>query len=171
LAVVFTVGDWREEFRREDAMKTSRVVAVIVLIAAGFTLACAQAAGQAGGAISPFASIRSYEKADMMKLERYFMGSLDHPIDGVVESAIREVTRLKLVQPLCCSESIVEKLHELSIEGRTPAMRYKAALASIVFDNPSLFTREGFVEYANGEELFAAIAKRLEKDVLAEKTR
>lgn len=152
-------------------MTTARVVATIVAIATGFTLARAQEAGPGGGIVNPFASMRAYQSADMERLERNFLGSLDHPVDGVVESAIREVTRLKLVQPLCCSESIVERLHELAIGGRTPNIRYKAALASIVFDNPSLFTREQFAEFTNGEELFGAIAHRLEKDVLTENIR
>ena len=113
-----------------------------------------------------YASAGSYEKADLQELEKNFLGSLDHPVDGVVESALGEIARVKLVQPLCCSEAIVERLHELTIEGRTSAIRYKAALTSILFENPGMFENERSVDYQNGDALFTAIARRLEKQVL-----
>jgi hypothetical protein len=150
-------------------MKTARRVTAFLVMAFCATAASGQDFAKYEKGIPFFASMSSYRSADMQKLERNFLGSLNHPNDGVVESAIREVARLKLVQPLCCSEAIVERLHELTIEGRTPAIRYKAALASILFENPEMFGVEGTVEFANEEELFTAIAHRLNVQVLSMK--
>jgi hypothetical protein len=147
-------------------MKTLSVVAACVLLTTGITTARGQSSVPAEASIRVFASTSSYEKANLQQIERNFLGSLGHPVDGVVESAIREIARLKLAQPLCCSGAIIEKLHELSIEGRTPAIRYKAALTSILFENPTMFENERLFEYSNGEELFTAIARRLEKQFL-----
>jgi hypothetical protein len=147
-------------------MKTSIVAATAAMLTLGLTLALGQEPVSTDRSIRIYARAGSYEKADLQELEKNFLGSLDHPVDGVVEAALGEIARVKLVQPLCCSEAIVEKLHELAIEGRTSAIRYKAALTSILFENPGMFENERPVDYPNGDALFTAIARRLEKQVL-----
>jgi hypothetical protein len=56
---------------------------------------------------------------------------------------------------------------ELARDGNTPAVRYKASLVKLVFENPELFVAEGKAEYRNDEEVFTAIAHRLQETVLA----
>jgi hypothetical protein len=147
-------------------MKTSIVAATVVLLMLGLTLASGQETVFADRTIRTYASAGSYERANLQGLEKNFLVSLDHSVDGVVEGALGEIARVKLVQPLCCSEAVVEKLHELAIEGRTSAIRYKAALTSFLFENPGMFENERAVDYPNGDALFTAIARRLEKQVL-----
>ncbi len=145
------------------------------LVAAGLLLATlvSPAAGQderwAGDQVRVFAALSSYQNADIQRLERNFLGSLNHPLDAVVESAIREITRLKLAQLCCQSDDILEKLRDLSVEGNIPAVRYKATLATMVFENPTMFTEEGAIDYVTGEEMFSAIAHRLEQQLLTVK--
>jgi hypothetical protein len=124
-----------------------------------------------GGAECVFAPLSSYLAADFRRVEKHFVWTLGCPVDKVLESVIGEVARLKLAQPGCCSEMIQERLADLAVNGNTPCVRYKAALTSLLFDMPEIFVYEGPVEYATGEELFSAIARRLEVQLLAEELR
>ncbi len=141
----------------------------VVLVAAGVVLqqAHAQSEPQPDRAISVFASLNSYERADLGTLEKSFLSCLDCKVDAVVESAIAELTRLKLVQMTAESERIEEKIANLSMSGRSPSLRYMAYLASVVFDNPTLFVEESRRPFTTRSELFSAIADRLAHTVLA----
>jgi hypothetical protein len=114
-----------------------------------------------------FASPKAYMTANMKILERGFLGSLNHEVPGVVESALGEIARLKLAQPQAVSPRIAERLEELAIEGETAGIRYKASLASLVFRFPSMFQVHQYTDYATSEEVFTDIARRLEQKVLA----
>ena len=151
-------------------MKRAGIVVLTVLLGAAFP-AVAGDKGGGGGHESIFADLESYRRVNLQHIERNFLGSLEYPMDAIVESALREITRLKLAQPCCSSDAIREKLEELSVRGNTPAIRYKAALASIVFEHPEMFVEEGGVEYTTGEEMFSSIAHKLERTVLAEVAR
>jgi hypothetical protein len=153
--------------RTEVAMKTITVVAVAILLVAVVSQASSQDVARANDELRIFAQLSAYQEANMDRLEKAFLGSLNYPHDAVIESAIGEVTRLKIAQQSCCSEAIEEKLAELAVEGNTPAVRYKAALALILFDQPDLFVEEATVDFGNPEELFTAISRRLEKEILA----
>jgi hypothetical protein len=152
--------------KKEDAMKTRMVF--VVLVAAGVVLQQAHAQGepQADQPVSVFASLSSYQRADLGRIEKSFLFCLDCEVDGVVESAIAELTRLKLIKTTAESERIQEKMADLSMSGRSPSVRYKAYLASVVFDNPLLFAAESGLPFTTQNELFSAIANRLAQSVL-----
>ena len=158
---------YAESFQQEDAMKTTTLLFVgAFLMAAVVSEAGSQGITRDEGPVRIFAQLSSYQKADMQYLEKFFLGSLNYPHDAVIESAIGEITRLKIAQQSCCSQAIESKLLELAREGNTSAIRYKATLASILFDNPNLFAEDAFRDFANPEELFRAMSRRLEKEVL-----
>ncbi len=115
-----------------------------------------------------FASANSYVQANIPALEKYFLASLEYPSDGVVEAALREITRVKLAQPADSSEPLEEKFKELSFEGNTPAIRYKAMLGLQVFENAELFSVLGNREFKTDDEMFTAISRQLEKSLLAD---
>ncbi len=114
-----------------------------------------------------FASTEAYMTASVKTLERGFLGSLNHDVPGVVESALGEITRFKLAQPHAVSPRIADRIDELATEGETAAIRYKASLASLVFRFPSMFTVHQYTYYVTSEQLFTDIARRLEQQVLA----
>ncbi len=114
-----------------------------------------------------FASVNSYVQANIPALEKYFLASLEYPSDGVVEAALREITRVKLAQPSVSSEPLEERFKELSLEGNTPAIRYKALLGLQVFENAELFLVLGNREYMTDDEMFTAISRQLERSLLA----
>jgi hypothetical protein len=148
-------------------MKTRMIVAAGLLATAAVTGAFAQGAGPRVERERVFASLGSYQRADMQRIEKYLLSSLHYPCDAVVESAIGEVARLKVAQLCCTSEAIAERLEELIDEGGTPAVRYKAMLATMVFRNPEMFASESGKDFTDGEELFRAVASRLGDRLLA----
>ena len=115
-----------------------------------------------------FAPISMYKDFDLLRYEKNFIGSLRFPCDGIVESALRELAMIKLCQPTCCSEAIEEEIRQLAVEGATPSIRYKAQLASLLFDIPEMFMNEQLVSYKDAEQLFTALSRRLENQCLAE---
>ena len=103
---------------------------------------------------------RSYQQVDARRYERGFVGSLRHDVDGVVESAIREVALIKMAQPGWESGRVVSALHRLATGSREPAIRIKAALAEAVFTEELTFVDEG---YRTDEEVFGAIVRQLHR--------
>jgi hypothetical protein len=146
---------------KEGVMKTA-----VVLLAVGLAgMAGSLEAGEKD--VRTCARLASYQKCDISRHEKGFLISLGHEVNGVVESAIREVTLIKLVQPASKSERIKEKLESLAASGRTPAIRVKALLGSTVYENPGWFTEEALVEYGTDDEVFGAILARLRGTVIA----
>jgi hypothetical protein len=109
----------------------------------------------------------TYRQFNLPRYERNYVGSLHFPLDAIVESALREVALIKLCQPDVQSPALYERVCELARDGNTPAVRYKASLVKLAFENPELFATEGKAEYRNDEEVFTAIARRLQVEVLA----
>ena len=140
----------------------------IILLAAGLAgSAGSLEAGEKDKPIRTCARLTSYQTCDLARYEKWFLVSLNHEIDGVVESAIREVTLVKMVQPGSASDAIRVKLESLAASGRTPAIRVKALLGSMVYENPDWFREEGGTEYTTDDEVFGAILTRLRGTVIA----
>jgi hypothetical protein len=116
----------------------------------------------AGNDRSPLARLESYQGCDLQKLEARLMASLGHDVEGVVVGALREVAKIKLAQPTCSSDRIFSQVQDLVKNGATPAIRYKAYLASIVLSTPLSFAQEGETEFQTDEQFFTALARRLE---------
>jgi hypothetical protein len=118
--------------------------------------------------IRAFDDLKGYQEADFDHAAKAYLGSLDY--DGcpeIVEGGLAQLTMMKLAQPGSNQRAIVRKLNDLAVQGETPAIRFKAYLASMVFSNAELFPSEKFGRYSSGDELFAAIASRLQKATLA----
>ena len=162
-------GEMRRNIR---GMRTIMGGAVLIAALAGLT------AGQAAPLNEPdqsaaeqplFASVSSYVHADVNRLEKYMVSSLEQSTDGVVEDALREITRVKLAQPEAGAKRVMQKIRDLATDGKTPAIRYKAMLSLLVFENPPLFAELKEREFRSAEEMFSAIADSLKSSVLAGK--
>lgn len=116
-----------------------------------------------------FAEFQSYRECDLARFERNFVSSLEYPADCIIEAGLAQVAMLKLAQPQTECNKLRRRVDELAIHGESPAIRYKAYLTSMVFDHPDLFVYEKYGEYESGEQLFTALAQRLEKEALATK--
>jgi hypothetical protein len=113
-----------------------------------------------------FSGYESNMKARVDKIERIYLDALCDKNDGVVESALAHITRLKLYRPCSTCQELHQKLHSLAVMGRTPAIRFRAYLADLVVDSPELFTGEQRAEYRDPEEMFAALSVRLQTSLL-----
>ena len=145
-------------------MKAARTVATVIVMASVAVGANAQP--QSAVESRQFAGVAAYQSCDLSRVEKAYLRSLDHANYGVVESAIGNVARLKIAQPECYSEELQDKLRSLAVEGPTPAIRYKAALASLLCDRPELFLIYKDTDFKTSEELFRTIAHRLEETTL-----
>jgi|WetSurSiteA1Bulk_404760.scaffolds.fasta_scaffold53158_2 hypothetical protein len=140
-------------------------------IIVSMTLAAALAAGQAFAQqqnTEPriLSCVESHRIADIPRTEKAYAQCLQSEVDGVVESALAHVTRLKLCVPEKEFPFIEKALERLMKEGRTPTIRFRAYLASMVHDMPSLFVQEQAVDFATPEDLYAALSERVHRNLL-----
>ena len=108
-----------------------------------------------------------YKSADIPTALKAFERCLATDNAGVQESAMAHLAMLKMVVPTVDADEIPHRLEELSTSAPAPSTRYKAYIASQVYRNPELFVSEQGTEYNNGDELFNALAARLQSSVLS----
>lgn len=113
-----------------------------------------------------FPAAEKYQNLDVRSLERSFVSALGSTNDGVVESAIAHVARLKMQVPSASMERVKAALGCLSVNGRTAGIRYRAYLAGLVFDDPGLFAKDAMQNFAGSEEFFTALSGRLQNELL-----
>ena len=114
-----------------------------------------------------FAKVDSYKKFCLGAHEKQYLWSLNSDLELIVEGTLREIARIKLAQPACVSPSIEAKLSDLAIHGMTPGIRYKASLTIMLFRYPGFFTDEADAEFRTSDEMFTAISRKIEKNLLA----
>ena len=141
-------------------------------LAAGLILGTASAMGQVPR-ISPvsqerpcISSTAHYATANLAQAKKNFLWTLQSDNDGVVESALAHVAQMRILVPNEDMRDIEVALAQLSNNGRTPVIRYKGYLATQVFASPALFARAAAVDYASGDDFFAAVALRLQQTML-----
>ena len=148
-------------------MKTGFLIIAAGLVLATDPTARAQVALASAEKVRACARLESYQSFNVCRFERHFVNALKHEINGVVESTIREAALIKLAQPDAYCPRIKEELDRLATEGATPAIRFKAWLAVMVYENPDLFVQEGKRQFVSDEEVFTALSDRLKSTLLA----
>jgi len=113
-----------------------------------------------------FSRPEKYRMMDVRKASRNYAKCLKSENDGIVESALAHVAYTRLILPTADLKDLREAVEGLTNADRSPVIRYKAYLASMVFVNPGLFTRTAATNYADGDEFFAAIAFQLRHSLL-----
>jgi len=142
-------------------MKTFMVLGLAAALA-GTSLHAQSSSDPLADNRSTMGKLQSYQSCDLQRLERYLLNSLNHDVEGVVVSSLREVAKIKLAQPACSSEPIASRVNDLVLTGTTPAIRYKAYLTMIVLSAPLSFAAEGEAEFQTDEQFFTALARKLE---------
>jgi len=145
-------------------MKTTALLFAAALVTAAPATAPFQA--EAGPVRNPAVSPALLSTGEITRIERNYLAGLSCPVDGVVESAIAQSVKMRWALPSAGLEDMRTALENLATAGRTPAIRYKAYLAGLVFDSPVIFKSESGKDYAWDEDLFAAISDRAEKALL-----
>lgn len=98
--------------------------------------------------------------------KKNYMMALRSDNHGLVESATMQMTKIKLTVPTARFEDVKNVIDSLSVYGDTPSIRYKAYLASNVFENPTWFAAKAYSGYQDTNEFFAAVAAQLQERIL-----
>ena len=147
-------------------MKTTAMLFAAALVTAAPASAPSQA--EAAPVPNPAASPALLSAKEITRDEQNYVACLVCPIDAVVESAIAQSVKMRWALPSAGLEDMRTTLEKLATAGRTPAIRYKAYLAGLVFDSPVIFKGESGRDYAWDEDLFAAISGKAEKALLGD---
>jgi hypothetical protein len=153
---------------KEVAMKKNGLLTVLLLAFVVAAYAQDQEKVPLSATYKVFAELKSYQECNVGKYARNFMNSLEYPdCSEIVECGLAQIAMLKLAQPNCKNAMIKDKIDDLAMNGETPAIRYKAYITSMVFENPGMFVYEKYGSYECGDDLFRALSKRMEQTMLA----
>jgi hypothetical protein len=118
---------------------------------------------------SSFSDPVIYRNANIPAALRAFEGCLSIENEGVQESAMAQLAMLKLMVPTVNDETVVRRLEELSLSAPAPSTRFKAYITSQVYRSPEYFAGEQGMRYKAGDDLFNALAARLQESLLSYK--
>jgi len=111
---------------------------------------------------------RNIPEQGLVKAEKNYLACLGLENTGLMESAIAQIVRFKMLYPDRELTALRQRLEELSVNGPLPTIRYRAYLAASVLDNPALMAPVRGLEGMTNEELFSAIAHRLQVTLLGD---
>jgi hypothetical protein len=143
---------------KEDVMNKKQVILAAALIFAATNFSNAQFF---------YPVLAKFSPAKMEQIDKGYSITLESNHECIVEAALAIVTMTKLDLPSNEFPKIKAKVDELVTTGATPVIRYKAYLASAVFTNPLIFKQESTRNYNNRNELFGALAERLNYSLLS----
>ena len=143
------------------------------MVAAGLLFVSLPATGQGAKQIaanegSYFGSNSSYKTAYLDQAGKNYSMALKSTNDGIVESAIAYMTFMRITVPTLDLKENRAQIVRLSESGKTPVIRYKAYLATVVFDSPASFQDIVKEEYKNGDEFFDVIGKQVHRTLLGQ---
>jgi hypothetical protein len=150
---------------KEDAMKTYKAITAALIFAASPAMG-QPATAQQTDTKGYFCRIESYKTMDLPKASKNYAHCLRSDNDGIVESALAHTAYTKMMLPTADLKEIRTEVEKLANSDRTPVIRYKAYLASMVFTSPGLFTRTLDTRYKDGDEFFSAVDSQLRHSLL-----
>ncbi len=139
-----------------------------VLVLAGMLLvgSVVPAAAQDNAATRALYNPGPYTHLNVRCVVCNFESGLRSANDGVVESTLSHVLWLRLVRPDVNLAQLEDEIATLISSGRTPSIRYRASLASMVLDSPALFKGMADKSYETANELFARVSATAEQTLL-----
>ena len=141
------------------------------MVAAGLLLVSFPATGQivkheGTNDGSYFGASCSYKTAYLEQAGKNYAMALKSMNDGIVESAIAHSTFMRITAPSLDLKENRTAIVRLSETGKTPVIRYKAYLATVVYDSPTSFQNILSKKYANGDQFFDVVASQVHKTLL-----
>jgi hypothetical protein len=140
--------------------------AVTVVAAALVFFSATSMQGQSKENKSYFSDPTAYRNANITNALKAFESCLATDNAGVQESAMAHLAMLKMVVPAVDAGTITRRLEEMATSAPAPSTRFKAYIVSQVYSNPELFANERGTKYNDGDELFNALAARLQSSLL-----
>ena len=133
-------------------MKT-RIVLVAVLILSVITSAVSQRT------VKTFAS----KEVRLEAAKNNVMVGLRSENNGVVEAAIMFTAKLKMIEPESDISKLQSALDHISISHPSPAIRYKASIASHICSDPNWFMYNNRLVTSETDQFFPIAAERLQQ--------
>jgi len=139
--------------------------ATMILGAAAMTALALPVFGQTSADVqgAQLTAVVGHNSDRIRSIENNYLDCMESGCNAVVESAIAQAVRMRWALPSADLETMKEQLGSLALHGNTLAIRYKASMAAMVFDAPSIFTGESGKTYQEDADLFAAVGSRAQK--------
>lgn len=115
-----------------------------------------------------FSDARRHRSVDLAPVAQRYIESLRTGNDGVMKSALAHATWMKLMVPEQHFTALQSEIAALSATASSPEVRYRAYLATLVFDRPAMFKGEEEKDFPFGDDLFTSIAQRASIALLEE---
>jgi hypothetical protein len=131
-------------------------IGTIVLSAMMLAVTAGQMDVRAGDLGNARQALSTMTHAQIECAKKSYLNSLESGNEGVVQSAIGIVLQWRLISPSDDFSRLEQKINDLAINGSSPAIRFKASLASLVMENPTMVTFD-VAGCDNCGELFDAI--------------
>ncbi len=147
-------------------MKAQVMLAAAALVGALAVPAAAQQTDTVAKARPFFSGLEAHKKVNLVAARRAYRASLESGNDGVVETALAHIARMRMYMQADDFSDIKPAVDWLAVSSKTPAIRYKAYLTALVIENPKWFQEECCKEYVGSEEMFTALAERLKSTLV-----
>ncbi len=108
----------------------------------------------------------SYSATKIEVAAKHYFHSLDSENEGIIISALAQIGRMKLYFPEENFTELEKKIEDLSINGPTTNIRYRAFLVSNLFHNPATFASIYDATFEDSDALFTALSDRLNTTLL-----
>lgn len=89
------------------------------------------------------------------------MAGLHSDNDGVVQASMSLVAKLQLRYPHADISELKDELDAMAVDLRSPSLRYKAFIASMVCTQPSWFDNDPAIVYEDQEQFFSTASEKL----------
>jgi hypothetical protein len=107
-------------------------------------------------------------KTEMAK-SNYLMG-LRSDNAGLKESSMMQTAKVKMLYPDLNFEDVKHVTDSIAVNGKTPAIRYEAYLASNVLENPVWFAKGNHQTIEDPDTFFISVASQLQERILGSRT-
>ncbi len=148
-------------------MKKSFLLLAAVAVASSPVCTRAQAVRTTEITRSCFSARESYFHANLEAAKKNYLVTLRSDNDGLVISGLAQVTMMRHYVPAENLDAIQAEVNSLAVRGRTPEIRYKAYLSSLVFSSPELFPQETIWQSESPDQLFSSLAGTLQRELLS----
>lgn len=110
-----------------------------------------------------FSDFESHKKSDIDHVANCYLACLRCANDGVVESALAHIGRMALYLPDRRFPELEKEVDTLALRATSPRTKFRAYLISGLLGNTAAFANESHMEFEGPDELFSALANRLQK--------
>jgi hypothetical protein len=116
-----------------------------------------------------FGNVKAHPTKDLVTASSRYVDCFHINNEGVVASALAHAVWMKLARPDMAFTNLRTEINALALAAPSVDLRYRAHLASLVFDSPALFKGIESMDLEGDVELFASVAGRVSYTLLEQK--